>query len=302
MIYNNPAPYFRGKEEGHDIDILISHPEEGREVGLLPKLLQRLNANNLILYGKYDKRSDTNDKLKHVPKGQYLKSSHDEFEKWYGILKLHKDLTGKRESTYDQVKTKPMHQNHSNNDRECTASTNYKSLQGSSSSCTDKQTLARKSSDWSFTGKNSYGKRDWGSIDQSVDNEMPPEKLMRQLAHDNEGHTGYDVGHQTGPGTEYQRGSDIEHQLTVDTGRQTEHNAHMEHQAELNTGHQTVHEMEHQIRCHAGQQPLSKVVQEASVERWWKACRVDLVVCPASQYYYALVGWTGSKFFNRLVH
>jgi len=33
--------------------------------------------------------------------------------------------------------------------------------------------------------------------------------------------------------------------------------------------------------------------------RSWRARRVDLIVAPASQYYYALVGWTGSKHFNR---
>jgi len=31
----------------------------------------------------------------------------------------------------------------------------------------------------------------------------------------------------------------------------------------------------------------------------WLARRVDLIVIPASQYYYGLVGWTGSKHFNR---
>ena len=33
--------------------------------------------------------------------------------------------------------------------------------------------------------------------------------------------------------------------------------------------------------------------------RCWRAHRVDLIIAPASQYYYALVGWTGSKHFNR---
>ncbi|XP_027623081.1 DNA-directed DNA/RNA polymerase mu isoform X3 [Tupaia chinensis] len=32
----------RGKLQGHDVDLLISHPEEGQEVGLLPQLLLRL--------------------------------------------------------------------------------------------------------------------------------------------------------------------------------------------------------------------------------------------------------------------
>ena len=33
--------------------------------------------------------------------------------------------------------------------------------------------------------------------------------------------------------------------------------------------------------------------------RDWKARRVDLIVAPYSQYFYALVGWTGNKQFNR---
>ncbi|XP_060582717.1 DNA nucleotidylexotransferase-like [Ruditapes philippinarum] len=37
----------------------------------------------------------------------------------------------------------------------------------------------------------------------------------------------------------------------------------------------------------------------AAGERDWLARRVDLIVAPYSQYYYALVGWTGSKQFNR---
>ena len=44
-------------------------------------------------------------------------------------------------------------------------------------------------------------------------------------------------------------------------------------------------------------------LREVSVgARTWRARRVDLVIAPASQYYYALVGWTGSKYFNRCVH
>ncbi|XP_069773997.1 DNA-directed DNA/RNA polymerase mu isoform X3 [Narcine bancroftii] len=34
-------------------------------------------------------------------------------------------------------------------------------------------------------------------------------------------------------------------------------------------------------------------------ERGWKAMRVDLVVAPFSQYAYALLGWTGSRLFER---
>ena len=35
--------------------------------------------------------------------------------------------------------------------------------------------------------------------------------------------------------------------------------------------------------------------------RSWVARRVDLIIAPASQYPYALMGWTGSRMFNRSV-
>lgn len=35
---------YRGKPTGHDVDYLITHPEEGREVGLLPKVVSLLKS------------------------------------------------------------------------------------------------------------------------------------------------------------------------------------------------------------------------------------------------------------------
>ena len=51
---------------------------------------------------------------------------------------------------------------------------------------------------------------------------------------------------------------------------------------------------------------LKKMVAEnltpknmADGDRDWTARRVDLIISPYSQYWYALVGWTGSKHYNR---
>jgi len=44
---------------------------------------------------------------------------------------------------------------------------------------------------------------------------------------------------------------------------------------------------------------LAEGVVGGDCGRSWRARRVDLIVVPVSQYYYALVGWTGSKHFNR---
>jgi hypothetical protein len=50
-----------------------------------------------------------------------------------------------------------------------------------------------------------------------------------------------------------------------------------------------------QRQCLGKQSPFTI----ASSERDWIARRVDFILSPYSQYYYALVGWTGSKQFNR---
>lgn len=36
--------FSRGKLTGHDVDFLITHPEEGSEVGLMPKLVSWLES------------------------------------------------------------------------------------------------------------------------------------------------------------------------------------------------------------------------------------------------------------------
>ncbi|KAM5188500.1 DNA-directed DNA/RNA polymerase mu isoform 2-T2 [Callospermophilus lateralis] len=43
----------RGKLQGHDVDFLITHPEEGQEVGLLPRVMCHLQSQGLILYHQH---------------------------------------------------------------------------------------------------------------------------------------------------------------------------------------------------------------------------------------------------------
>lgn len=42
LLYNKADWIFRGKDVGHDVDFLITHPEEGAEEGLLPKVVNWL--------------------------------------------------------------------------------------------------------------------------------------------------------------------------------------------------------------------------------------------------------------------
>ncbi|XP_003797610.1 DNA-directed DNA/RNA polymerase mu isoform X1 [Otolemur garnettii] len=43
----------RGKLQGHDVDFLITHPEEGQEAGLLPRVIRCLQDQGLVLYQQY---------------------------------------------------------------------------------------------------------------------------------------------------------------------------------------------------------------------------------------------------------
>ncbi|XP_022373934.1 DNA-directed DNA/RNA polymerase mu isoform X3 [Enhydra lutris kenyoni] len=43
----------RGKLHGHDVDLLLSHPQEGLEAGLLPHVMCRLERQGLVLYHQH---------------------------------------------------------------------------------------------------------------------------------------------------------------------------------------------------------------------------------------------------------
>ncbi|XP_061782993.1 DNA-directed DNA/RNA polymerase mu [Nerophis lumbriciformis] len=47
----------RGKLSGHDVDFLITHPQEGREEGVIPKVVSRLEAQDFLLYHKTNRNS-----------------------------------------------------------------------------------------------------------------------------------------------------------------------------------------------------------------------------------------------------
>ncbi|XP_059511990.1 DNA-directed DNA/RNA polymerase mu isoform X1 [Myotis daubentonii] len=73
----------RGKLQGHDVDFLITHPEEGQEVGLLPRVMHYLEQQGLVLYQQHQ-RSSSGDPARLVPKGH----SMDIFEQSFCIFRL----------------------------------------------------------------------------------------------------------------------------------------------------------------------------------------------------------------------
>ncbi|KAM9307306.1 DNA-directed DNA/RNA polymerase mu [Pholidichthys leucotaenia] len=158
----------RGKLTGHDVDFLITHPEEDREVGLMPKVVAWLESQGFLLYQKTTRNSYLESK-----DGPGRPSSNmDRFERCLSIFKLTKEPRTK-ESETSGVQTHDF--------------------------------------------------------------------------------------------------------LRTQTDAETDENPQQSHS--------------HELRDHQWRNPTA--------DRLWRAVRVDLVVSPISQFAFALLGWTGSKLFER---
>ncbi|XP_074642693.1 DNA-directed DNA/RNA polymerase mu-like isoform X2 [Tubulanus polymorphus] len=167
----------RGKPCGHDVDILVSHPIEGKEQGVLVKLMNRLYEKDHVLMGKHETCSFREDKLKKDDK-LTRRGQLDHFEKWIGIVKFN---------------------------------------------------------------------------EKSTSSESPPAAKRPK---------------------KFNRGSPNGPKNSLDASDEL---------AERN----------------ASGESLSDAIELSRSPRDWKAVRIDIVVAPYSQFYYAVVGWTGSKQFNR---
>ena len=88
LIVNTCSSY-RGKKSGHDVDILITHPKEDKEIGVLPRLLQQLQLSDAILCGKWERSTFTEEVLYKDSKLS-MRGQLDHFEKWMGIFKVPK--------------------------------------------------------------------------------------------------------------------------------------------------------------------------------------------------------------------
>ncbi len=179
--------------------MLISHPVEGKEEGLLHKLLHRLSKYQMTLSGQYHKSTYSDDLLEMNSTSKYLRGSIDHFEKWIGILKINKVVS----ETESKSNT---------NSEKCGSSDD------SSSMDLHLQVIPKSCQSKSSSPKKEDSLQNLDSLDK--------------------------------PNT-----------------------------SQLMT--------------------LTSALDLASGERDWRARRVDLIISPASQYPYALVGWTGSKHFNR---
>ena len=213
---------YRGKKTGHDVDILITHPEEDREVGVLPRLLRQLQLHDAILCGKLEKSTFTQEVLYKDSKLS-MRGQLDHFEKWIGIFKVPKSASASHGSDvnilYDR-KSNIEAEDNGERTSEKTCDGNVEKL-NSNGACENGKAHLAKESGTSETNTTT-------NLNESIDDYEPNAKRQRTCAD-----------------------SDLS--------------------------------------------PL-KLSKQA---RDWMARRVDLIVSPYSQYFYALVGWTGNKQFNR---
>lgn len=68
--------------------MLLSHPNEGEEKGLLSKILSALEEQDFIIYGKHEEGTFNSSVLHSGHKGVANRSQLDHFEKWLGIVKI----------------------------------------------------------------------------------------------------------------------------------------------------------------------------------------------------------------------
>ncbi|XP_072310361.1 DNA-directed DNA/RNA polymerase mu [Eucyclogobius newberryi] len=80
----------RGKITGHDVDFLITHPDEGKEVGLMPKVVSWLTARGVLLYQK----TTRNSYLEKEEGPAQPPSNMDRFERCLSIFKLEEKEMG----------------------------------------------------------------------------------------------------------------------------------------------------------------------------------------------------------------
>ncbi|XP_076461599.1 DNA-directed DNA/RNA polymerase mu-like [Babylonia areolata] len=239
----------RGKQSGHDVDILLTHPREGEEAGLLAALLQALVRQGLVLMGRLEASTFTPDCLTSDSKLLALRGQLDHFEKWLGICRF-ESATESTGGHSDDVST-ATEKCEKESETVAGGLNTGMSSKGPEPLCGDKGSAG-----------SGEGSRLHQNDTQDL-NQKHPSNICSQTAHKQ----GFEP---TGKCTN-------KHKLEPCEGNVCEPKPK---QLKNRDKHQCPFEL-------------------AGSERTWKARRVDLIVCPYSQYYYALVGWTGNKHFNR---
>ncbi|KAL8562766.1 hypothetical protein ACOMHN_022641 [Nucella lapillus] len=261
VIVTLTGGFRRGKQSGHDVDILMTHREEGQEMGLLPALLQSLHRKGLVLMGRLESSTYTPDCLASDSKLMPLRGQLDHFEKWLGICRFEPE---------EQLTT---------SSRRCASI-------AAGTSSKDPGMTVDVTSKWSTdpdsgTVGNVHSKQSTDPDSDTHSTDSSPLKHGHPPRNEDQG-TSPDVHADVHIQAVCIQGSDP-------PGKRTGKHKHGDDSSasERKLKQQKTYDTPH------------SPFELAKSERAWKARRMDLIVSPFSQYYYALVGWTGNKHFNR---
>ncbi|TRY55334.1 hypothetical protein DNTS_009040 [Danionella cerebrum] len=92
IVKNAVNAVLPGAEAGHDVDFLITHPEEGREDGLMQKINRWLEEQEVLLYQKTSRNSYLERAEAPV---RAVSNNMDRFERCFSIFKLHSSAAAK---------------------------------------------------------------------------------------------------------------------------------------------------------------------------------------------------------------
>ena len=237
------------------------------ERGVLAQLMEQLDKRGMVLQGSISHNTYTDEMLKSNPKSN-LTTTLDHFEKWIGILKISKTVAmdgkpGKDENASGRVNIKQDVNSEGNNQKHAVHENARNSMISTElhlGTCIEGEE--------SRTRKNDDTVSDVSDVSRSA--ESSDTDRSRDIT------KGYNV---IPPSCKRQLSS---------TGAAPEGDA----AADQDSLDLAKPKFERRAS-------LEGAFRLSNSARDWLARRVDLIIVPASQYYYALVGWTGSKQYNR---
>lgn len=216
----------RGKQTGHDVDFLITHPEDGKEEGLMPKIVSYLDARGFLLYQK----TSRNSYLESMDGPGQPASNMDRFERCFSIFRLPRH----GDSWQTTTNTTPHFE-------------------------TSTATLEE-------SRENTVSYKHFHSVKEMHSSTEPHPNIPSTISAHTQSHI------------EPHTLDNMETTISKQTMTVTD-------------------ETQHSAMSHGGSLKVSE--RQGFEARPWRAVRVDLVVSPHSQFAFALLGWTGSKLFER---
>ncbi|XP_071792818.1 DNA nucleotidylexotransferase-like isoform X1 [Asterias amurensis] len=246
--------FSRGKETGHDVDLLISHPMEGKEKGLLAMILNSLQKSQLLEYTDVQNSSYSEAAIRQVRRNLTM----DHFERCFSIFRLPKHLkNGAKDSKLRQHRAGCKDSDSESDEEGVTAA--------------EPQTVDRA-----------------GRVVDAL-GDVVVMGMTKRSGDDVETRLCSSVGVSEERGArEGESGLQFRNADSLAGARQTDIKIPSDDVTTI-----TPRDSEQSCR--------DRDLDGGLTRSDWVARRVDFIITPQSQYAYALMGWIGSRMFNRSI-